>query len=146
MSLKSYFPKSQKCELAQRADRNHPDLQPETNYCLPGSRFSMIMRLARAGASDELFKKKVPGITLDTIRVARKIADGTISTGAASLTSQRTKTDVAGQKDKIFRMFEDGYSNVEIQVELGLAETSVRFYRRQWTTEKRSREAESCAG
>lgn len=57
-------------------------LAPETDYCLPGSRFARIMQLARAGASDRIFRRRIPGITQDVIDVARRIAGGTISGGA----------------------------------------------------------------
>ena len=135
MSMKSFYPRSQKAERAQRADRNAPTLQPETEYCLPGSRFALIMRLARAGASDELFKKKIRGIDQDTIRVARKLADGTISVGNPGNAAHMRADNVADRREEIFRMMDAGVSNTEIQVDLGVAESTIRFYRRQWRNE-----------
>lgn len=73
--------KSQKIIWAQWVDRNRPSLAPETEYCLPDSRFALMMRLARMGASDRVFRKKVPGIDSETIAVARKIAAGTVTGG-----------------------------------------------------------------
>lgn len=148
MSMKSFYPRSQKCERAQRADRNTPMLQPETEYCLPGSRFALIMRLARAGASDKLFKKKIRGIDQDTIRVARKLADGTISVGNPGNAAHMRAGNVADRREEIFRMMDAGVSNTEIQVDLGVAESTIRFYRRQWRSEHRGglREPESQAG
>lgn len=139
--MKSYFAKGRNIERAQEAERKHPDLQPETEYCLPGSQFARMMRLARAGASDELFKRKIRGIDRMTIRVARKIANGTISTGDRG--AMRRKSDVASMQEEIFQRFAEGASNTEVQVELGLAETSVRFYRRMWRAEQSNREAEA---
>lgn len=74
--------KSGKIIWAQWTMRNRPSQEPGTDYCLPGSRWEMMMRLARMGASDTLIKRRVPGIKDDTIRVLRRIADGTISGGA----------------------------------------------------------------
>ena len=71
--------KSDKIVWAQWCMRNKPDLAPGTDYCLPGSRWDRLMRLARMGASDRLIKKHILGIDDDTIRVARKIVSGTAS-------------------------------------------------------------------
>ena len=54
--------------------RNTPTLAPETEYCLPGSRFARMMQLARMGASDRIFRKYVPGIDKLTIEALRRIA------------------------------------------------------------------------
>ena len=88
--------KSQKIIWAQWVDRNTPSLAPETNYCLPDSRFALIMRLARMGASDRIFRKKVPGIDADTIMVARKIADGTITGGRNFHEEENEAGEMAG--------------------------------------------------
>lgn len=71
--MKHYFPMGRKIEMAQRADRNKPTLAPEMEYCLPGSRFALMMRLARMGASDRVFRRRVPGIDRWTISVLRKL-------------------------------------------------------------------------
>lgn len=73
--------KSQKIIWAQWAVRNRPGLAPDTEYCLPGSRWEKLMRLTRMGASDKLIARHIPGIDGITIMVARKIADGTITGG-----------------------------------------------------------------
>ena len=73
--------KSQKIIWAQWVSRNQPELAPGTPYCPPGSRWDKLMRLARMGASDRLIKKHIFGIDDETIRVARKIIDGTITGG-----------------------------------------------------------------
>ena len=141
MSMKCFYPRSQKCERAQRADRNTPMLQPETEYCLPGSRFALIMRLARDGASDKLFKKKILGIDQDTIRVARKLADGTISAGRGSMTESAMRQDALSRRRDVYEMLEAGHSVREVQIQTGLSETSVRRLQRSW-----QREPESQAG
>lgn len=149
MSIKAFYPRSQGAERAQRADRNAPTLQPETEYCLPGSRFALIMRLARAGASDKLFKQKVRGIDRDTIRVARKLAAGKVTEGHPGMDAHRMASNAADRRDEIFRMMDEGSSNSEIQVALGLAASTLRFYRRQWRNAhagQNQRETESQAG
>lgn len=65
--------RSQKIIWAQWVDRNQPTLAPETEYCLPGSRFAKMMQLARMGASDRVFRKHIKGIDSLTIRALRRI-------------------------------------------------------------------------
>lgn len=69
--MKYYFPVGRSIEMAQQADRRAP--APELYYCLPGSRFAKMMQLARMGASDRVFKRKIPGIDRWTIEVLRKL-------------------------------------------------------------------------
>lgn len=69
--MKHYFPVGRNIELAQQADRRKP--APELYYCLPDSRFAKMMQLARMGASDRVFKRKIPGIDRWTIDVLRKL-------------------------------------------------------------------------
>lgn len=88
--------RSQKIIWAQWVGRNKPTLAPETEYCLPDSRFALIMRLARMGASDRIFRKHVPGIDAETIMAARRIADGTISGGRHFRAEEPDKGELAG--------------------------------------------------
>ena len=88
--------RSQKIIWAQWVDRNKPTLAPETRYCLPDSRFALLMRLVRMGASNTLIMRKIPGIGTDTIMVARKIADGTISGGPNFRAEEHEEGQAAG--------------------------------------------------
>lgn len=54
--------------------RTTPTLAPETEYCLPGSRFAQMMQLARMGASDRIFRQRIKGIDSLTIGALRRIA------------------------------------------------------------------------
>lgn len=54
--------------------RTTPTLAPETEYCLPGSRFAQMMQLARMGASDRIFRQRINGIDSLTIGALRRIA------------------------------------------------------------------------
>ena len=74
--MKRFLSKGKEAELAQRSDRNTPTLAPETSYCLPDSRFAMMMRLARMGASDRMFRRKIKGIDSLTIAVLRRLVAG----------------------------------------------------------------------
>ena len=87
--------KSQKIIWAQWVDRNKPELSPDTAYCLPGGRWDTLMRLCRMGASDRIIHKHIFGIDAETIAVARKIVDGTISGG---VNCGRRTEDEPGQK------------------------------------------------
>lgn len=73
--------KGMRIAWAQRAARVTPTLAPKTEYCLPDSRFALMMRLARMGASNRVFTRHVPGIEDDVIEVLRKIASGEVSKG-----------------------------------------------------------------
>ena len=88
--------RSQKIIWAQWASRNKPTLMPETEYCLPDSRFALMLRLARMGASDRVFMKRIPGIDADTIAVARRIADGTISGSRRFRAQEEEAGELAG--------------------------------------------------
>ena len=66
--------KTQSIVWTQHVMRNTPTLAPETEYCLPGSRFARMMQLARMGASDRVFRRHIPGIDRLTIRALRRLA------------------------------------------------------------------------
>ena len=136
--MKVFYPRGQKIERVQRTERNTPTLQPEIEYCLPGSRFARLMQLARAGASDRLIKRKIPGIDTLTIEVARKIVSG------ESAHIRNPKSVQAEQREReIFRLLDAGMPIKAIALTMGLCECSIYIYRRRW---KARREAESAAG
>lgn len=82
---------------AQRAARTKPLLAPNTEYCLSGSRWEMMMRLAQMGASDAVIKRRIVGIDDETIAVMRKIACGDISKGRRMVIIPEVGEDESGQ-------------------------------------------------
>lgn len=136
--MKSYHGKSRSIEQAQKADRNAPTLAPETEYCLPGSRFARLMMLVRNGASDELIRRKIRGIDRLTIRVARKIA--------AEQEGRKSRTSVphGSLRKRMFELYDSGLSLEEAQRATGCSTSIAYQYRREWRQEGRGDNA-GCA-
>ena len=136
--MPKYYTRSRTIERAQAADRNTPMLAPETEYCLPGSRFALLMRLARAGASDRLIRKRIKGIDSLTIRVARKLVR------EAGSEKERRIIPLHELRGAVYALLDEGRSPEEIREITKASASAIYTYRKAWLREGRGDEA-GCA-